>query len=178
MHLCAKHTSPYVHVFSIKQTGRNIMVSGRNGVRFPIGPAAPWWAMVLKWVQECVFTHGYARERVCLRLSCFHRSVGGRSGTHPSYEQRADCAADRVGWLARVGPGEKIWQDVFPLKPHCDRWQRDRCHIIFLHTSQRKTIKDKIILKQTQLLYHVCFINWLLASIIDAINSIYFEVKS
>lgn len=39
------------------------MVSGRNGVRFPTGPAAPWWAMGLEVVQECVFTHGYARER-------------------------------------------------------------------------------------------------------------------
>lgn len=70
----------------MKRTGRSVMVSGRNGVRFPLGAAAPWWAMGLEvgpGVCICVFTHGYARVRVCLRLACFHSNAGRRSGTHP-----------------------------------------------------------------------------------------------
>lgn len=80
------HKSTRIHMFSMKQTGRNIMVSGRNGVRFPIGPASSWWAMGLEMgpgVCMCVFACGYARLRVCLRLGCFHSNVGGRTGTHP-----------------------------------------------------------------------------------------------
>lgn len=76
------------------------MVSGRNGVRFPIGPAAPRWAMGLEvglGVCMCVFTYGYARVRVCLRLGCFHSEGVGPTRSH---EQRADCAAGRVCWMA------------------------------------------------------------------------------
>lgn len=68
----------------MKRTGKSVMVSGRNGVRFPIGPAAPWWAMGLEVGPEvcmCVFTHGYARVKVCLRF--FHSNAGGRRRTHP-----------------------------------------------------------------------------------------------
>lgn len=61
MHLCMKHTGAHtrIHVFSMKQTGRSIMVSGRNGVRFPKGPAAPWWAMGLEVGPRsvCVYLH-------------------------------------------------------------------------------------------------------------------------
>lgn len=88
MQLCVirarAHT--HIHVFPMKRTGRSIIVSGRNGVRFPIRPAAPWWATGLEvgpGVCMCVFTHGYATVRVCLRLGCFHSNAGGRSGTHP-----------------------------------------------------------------------------------------------
>lgn len=84
--MCEAHKRTHIHMFSMKQTGRSIMVSGRNGVRFPIGAAAPCWAMRLEvgpGVCMCVFTCGYARVRVCLRLGCFHSNVGGRSGTHP-----------------------------------------------------------------------------------------------
>lgn len=36
------------------------------------------------------------------------------AGPTLSYEQRADCAADRVGWMARPGSGEKVGQNVSP----------------------------------------------------------------
>lgn len=46
--MCEAYKHTHIHMFSIKQTGKNIMANGRNGVRFPIGPAAPWWAMGLE----------------------------------------------------------------------------------------------------------------------------------
>lgn len=50
----------HIHVFSMRQTGRNIMVSGRSGVRFPTGPAAAWWAMGLEVGPEvCVCVRVY-----------------------------------------------------------------------------------------------------------------------
>lgn len=60
MHLCIKHKRTHIHVFSMKQTGSSVILSGRTGVRFPIGPAAPWWAMGLevgpRSVYVCIYT--------------------------------------------------------------------------------------------------------------------------
>lgn len=70
-------------MFPIKQTGRNIMVSGRNGVRFPQRSCSSKVGDGFNSGFRRVYLHMSLPESVYLRLGCFHRSVVAESRTHP-----------------------------------------------------------------------------------------------
>lgn len=84
MHECIEHGS--THVFLMEQTGRTIMVSGRNGVRFPkrscCAVVCDGFRSRSENVYGTIYTWLSQRESV-LRFGCFHRDVDGRSWTHP-----------------------------------------------------------------------------------------------
>lgn len=117
------------------------MLSGRNGVRFPIGPPALGWAMGLEVAPGVCIYIWVCQKRMCVWdwVVFTEMWVEGAEPTL-SHEQRADCAAERVGRMARIGSGEKVWQNAFPLKPRCDRWQRDCCHITSFPTFRPKPL--------------------------------------
>lgn len=80
------------------------MVSGRNGVSFPTGPAALWWAVGLEVDPERVYVYLHMGMPECVRDWVVF-TVIWVEGTGPtlSREQRADCAADSglngLSWL-------------------------------------------------------------------------------
>lgn len=104
---CTFTLGTHLHVFPIRQTGRSIIVSGRNGAGFRKDPTALWWAVGLEvGLAECIYTWvgQRKREKVCLRLACFHRSAGGRSWTHPeSWTEGWLCSGhsglEGLGWV-------------------------------------------------------------------------------
>lgn len=74
------------------------MVSGRNGVSFPIGTAALWWAMGLEVGRgECMCIYIWACQSAFEIWVVFTVMWVEGAGPTLSHEQRADCAADWAG---------------------------------------------------------------------------------
>lgn len=61
------------------------MVSGRNGVGFPIGPPSLWWAVGLEVGSAvCIYTWNSERGRVCVSDQVvFTEVLVERIRTHP-----------------------------------------------------------------------------------------------
>lgn len=165
-----------IHVFSMKRTGRTIMVSGRNGVRFPSGPAATWWAKGLEvgpGVCVCVYLHMGMPEWECVwDWVVFTVMWVEGAGTHPAWGTEGWLCGRQSGLDGSSGSGEKVGQNVSLKAAPWQVAERPLSHYILPHLSKQSHHRYNHTEINTLLI--VCVYTELPASITNALKTIMF----